>query len=43
MRVRLPRLVRASAAPALVLAFAAAWALLRGIDHRFKTALYARR
>lgn len=35
MQVRLPRLVRASTAPALVLALAAAWTLLRGIDHRF--------
>ncbi len=35
MRLRLSRLVRAAAAPALVLALAAAWTLLRGIDHRF--------
>src|SRR5947207_10003721 len=35
MRLNLPRLVRASAPPALVLASAAAWTLLRGIDHRF--------
>jgi hypothetical protein len=35
MRLKLPRVVRASAAPALVLALAAAWTLLRGIDHRF--------
>jgi hypothetical protein len=35
MRVRLRRLVGAAAAPALVLALAAAWALLRGIDHRY--------
>jgi hypothetical protein len=35
MRVRLPRLLRASVAPALVLVFAAAWTLLRGIDHRY--------
>ncbi len=35
MRVRLSLLVRAAAAPALVLALAAAWTLLRGIDHRF--------
>jgi hypothetical protein len=35
MRMRQPRLVRAAAAPALVLALAAAWTLLRGIDHRF--------
>jgi hypothetical protein len=30
-----PRFVRVAAAPALVLALAAAWTLLRGIDHRF--------
>ncbi len=30
-----PRFVRAAAASALVLALAAAWTLLRGIDHRF--------
>ena len=30
-----PRFVRTAAAPALVLALAAAWTLLRGIDHRF--------
>jgi len=35
MRLKLPQLVRASAAPALILALAAAWTLLRGIDHRF--------
>jgi hypothetical protein len=35
MRVRPYRLVRASAAPGLVLALVAAWTLLRGIDHRF--------
>jgi hypothetical protein len=33
--VKQPRLVRAAAAPVLVLALAAAWTLLRGIDHRF--------
>jgi hypothetical protein len=35
MRVRPHRLVRASAAPGLVLALAGAWTLLRGIDHRY--------
>jgi hypothetical protein len=35
MRVRLTRLVRDAGAPALVLALAATWTLLRGIDHRF--------
>jgi hypothetical protein len=35
MHVRLPRLVRAATAPAVVFALAAAWTLLRGIDHRF--------
>jgi hypothetical protein len=33
--LKLPRLVRASAAPALVLALGGAWTLLRGIDHRY--------
>ena len=33
--VKQPRLIRAAAAPALVLVLAAAWTLLRGIDHRF--------
>jgi hypothetical protein len=35
MRLKLPQLVRASGAPALVLALVAAWTLLRGVDHRF--------
>jgi hypothetical protein len=35
VRLRLPRAVRAAAAPAVVLALAAAWALVHGIDHRF--------
>src|SRR6266516_1867713 len=35
MRVRLLRLGRGATAPASVLALAAAWTLLRGIDHRF--------
>ena len=35
VRMRLPRVVRAVAAPAAVLALAAAWALAHGIDHRF--------
>jgi Dolichyl-phosphate-mannose-protein mannosyltransferase len=35
MRLKLTRLVRASSAPALVVALAAAWTLLRGIDHRY--------
>src|SRR5207249_6035745 len=35
MQMRPIRLVRAATAPASVLALAAAWTLLRGIDHRF--------
>jgi hypothetical protein len=35
MRLKPARLVRPTAAPALVLALAAAWTLLRGIDHRY--------
>jgi hypothetical protein len=35
MRLKPARLVRAAAAPVLVLALAAAWTLLRGIDHRY--------
>lgn len=35
MRLTLRRLVRPAAAPALVLSLAAAWTLVRGIDHRF--------
>ncbi len=35
MRLTLRRLVRPASAPALVLSLAAAWTLVRGIDHRF--------